>query len=81
MVDILHRVGIEGPNPQKVYDALTTLDGISGWWIEKTTGNPALVGGAIQNPIGLDMKVTDLDPGRLVRWKGTPHPRSVTIGD
>jgi hypothetical protein len=42
MADILHRVGVKGPAPEKVYDALTTLDGLSGWWIEKTSGNPGL---------------------------------------
>ncbi len=73
MADILHRVGVKGPAPDKVYHALTTLDGLSGWWIEKTSGNPAL-GGVIENPIGLDMKVTELDPGRLVRWEATGGP-------
>ena len=73
MADILHRVGIKGSTPDKVYDALTTLDGISGWWIEKTTGNPGL-GGVIENPLGLDMKVTELDPRRLVRWEATSGP-------
>ena len=36
MVDILHRIGVEGSTPEKVYDALTTLDGLSGWWAENT---------------------------------------------
>ena len=27
MVDILHRVGVETASPEKVYDALTTVDG------------------------------------------------------
>jgi hypothetical protein len=44
MADILHRVGVKGPAPDKVYDALATLDGLSGWWIEKTSGNPGLGG-------------------------------------
>ena len=26
MVDILHRVGVKTPTPEKVYDALTTVD-------------------------------------------------------
>jgi hypothetical protein len=73
MADILHRVGVKGPAPEKVYDALTTLDGLSGRWLEKTSGNPGL-GGVIENPIGLDMKVTELAPGRLVRWEATGGP-------
>ena len=35
MVDILHRIGVEGSTPEQVYDALTTLDGLSGWWAER----------------------------------------------
>ena len=38
MVDILHRVGVKTPTPEKVYDALTTVDGLSGWWTEDTKG-------------------------------------------
>ena len=38
MVDILHRIGVEASSPEKVYDALTTLDGLSGWWAENTSG-------------------------------------------
>lgn len=30
MVDILHRVGINA-SPRDVYNALTTLDGLSSW--------------------------------------------------
>ena len=29
MADILHRVGVKDATPDKVYDALTTLDGLS----------------------------------------------------
>jgi len=70
MADILHRVGVEDSTPQQVYDALTTLDGLSGWWAEKTTGDTD-VGGVIEvrfGPGGIDMRVAELDPGRLVRW-------------
>lgn len=31
MADIVHRIGVEASPPEKVYDALTTLDGLSGW--------------------------------------------------
>ena len=31
MVNILHRIGIKGSSPERVYEALTTLDGLSGW--------------------------------------------------
>lgn len=70
MADILHRIGVEGSAPDKVYDALTTLDGLSGWWAENTSGDTGL-GGVIEfrfGPGGFDMKVAEADPGRRVRW-------------
>jgi uncharacterized protein YndB with AHSA1/START domain len=76
MVDILHRIGVEESTPEKVYDTLTTLDGLSGWWTEKTSGNTDL-GGVIEfrfGPGGFDMKVVELDPDRLVRWEVVDGP-------
>ena len=35
MVDILHRVGAT-VSPAEVYAALTTTDGLAGWWTEDT---------------------------------------------
>ena len=35
MVDILHRVGVKGSSPDDVYAALTTLEGLAGWWAER----------------------------------------------
>lgn len=58
MADILHRIGVEQSSPQQVYDALTALDGLSGWWTEKTSGETGL-GGVIEfrfGPGGFDMK-------------------------
>ena len=37
MVDILHRVGVAAP-PQAVLSALTTLDGLQGWWVSSIDG-------------------------------------------
>jgi uncharacterized protein YndB with AHSA1/START domain len=77
MADILHRIGIEHSSPQQVCDALTTLDGLSGWWTEKTSGKTDL-GGVIEfrfGPGGFDMKVAELDPGRLVRWDVIDGPQ------
>ena len=39
MVDILHRVGVKTSAPDEVYDALTTVDGLAGWWTNDTTGS------------------------------------------
>ena len=70
MADILHRIGVEQSSPRQVYDALTTLDGLSGWWAEKTSGETE-PGGVIEfrfGPGDIHMRVAELDPGRLVRW-------------
>ncbi len=77
MADILHRIGVEGSSPEQVYDALTTLDGLSGWWAERTSGEPD-PGGVIEfrfGPGDVDMRVAELDPGRLVRWEVADGPQ------
>jgi uncharacterized protein YndB with AHSA1/START domain len=40
MVDIIHRVGMKAASPDDVYAALTTIDGLSGWWASDTKGQP-----------------------------------------
>ena len=40
MADILHRIGVKDSSPDDVYAALTTLEGLSGWWARDTTGSP-----------------------------------------
>jgi uncharacterized protein YndB with AHSA1/START domain len=37
MIDIIHRVGIKAP-VSKVYAALSTIEGVAGWWTKETTG-------------------------------------------
>jgi uncharacterized protein YndB with AHSA1/START domain len=77
MSDILHRIGIENASPEQVYEALTTVDGLSGWWAEKTSGDTEL-GGLIEfrfGPGGFDMKVVELQPGRVVRWEVVDGPQ------
>ena len=39
MSDILHRVGVIAPL-KDVHAALTTIDGLAGWWTEDTKGDP-----------------------------------------
>ena len=34
MPAILHMVGIKSPSPDATYKALTTRDGLAGWWTE-----------------------------------------------
>lgn len=76
MADILHRVGIAGASPEDVYAALTTRDGLAGWWTVDTRGESRL-GGVIQFRFaagGFDMKVTELEPAKRVRWEVVDGP-------
>lgn len=75
MADILHRVGIKASLPD-VYHALTTRDGLAGWWTSNTQGD-AHVGGVLQFRFGaggFDMKVLDLQPHTHVRWEVVAGP-------
>ncbi len=76
MVDILHRIGIEGSTPEQVYEALTTIDGLSGWWTERTTGATELRGVIAFRfkDDGFDMDVAELEPGRRVLWEVVGGP-------
>jgi uncharacterized protein YndB with AHSA1/START domain len=61
----------------EVYSALTTAKGLAGWWTTDTEGEGDDVGGVLQfrfPPGGFDMKVLELDPGKLVRWEVIDGP-------
>lgn len=76
MVDILHRVGVRTSSPEKVYDALTTVDGLAGWWTGDTKGD-AGVGGILEfrfPPGGFDMEVVEQRPLERVGWKVVDGP-------
>ena len=72
MVDILHRVGVTA-TPDKVYAALTTIDGLAGWWTTDVKGE-----GELQFRFGevggFDMKVVDLQPDSYVEWEVIDGP-------
>jgi uncharacterized protein YndB with AHSA1/START domain len=75
MVDILHRIGVTS-TPDKVYAALTTVDGLAGWWTEDTRGDSD-PGGVIQfdfEPGGVEMKVLETQPRDLVLWEVVGGP-------
>ncbi|WP_369138195.1 SRPBCC family protein [Modestobacter versicolor] len=77
MVDILHRVGVQTPTPERVYEALTTVDGLAGWWTgdARGSGEP---GGVLEfrfPPVGgFDMEVLETVPGERVTWRVVEGP-------
>ena len=79
MVDIVHRIGATA-SQEDVYAALTTIDGLAGWWTEDTTGDSE-VGGVIRfrfagapEPGGFDMRVLEATPSERVRWEVAAGP-------
>jgi uncharacterized protein YndB with AHSA1/START domain len=81
MVDIIHRVGIKAPVAQ-VYAALSTIEGIAGWWTAQTTGvsEPgANIEVQFYSPSGermggMHMEVVALEPDRHVHWRFLSGP-------
>jgi uncharacterized protein YndB with AHSA1/START domain len=81
MADIIHRIGIKS-SPEKVYEALSTLQGLSGWWTEDVEGEEK-TGGRIRfrfrtktgDIIGeMLMEVKKLDPKKEVKWRCVEGP-------
>jgi uncharacterized protein YndB with AHSA1/START domain len=77
MVDILHSVGVKSPTPEKVYDVLTKVDGLSGWWTEDTSGSGD-AGGKLEFRFppkgGFDMEVVEAKPQEKVSWRVVDGP-------
>lgn len=73
-MDILHRVGVTA-TPEKVYQALTAIDGLAAWWTTDTSGDSD---GTLKFRFGevggFDMKVLDLQPGKRVLWEVIDGP-------
>ena len=77
MADILHRIGIKFTTTEQVYHALTTSQGLAGWWTTGTSGEGNAIGNTIEFRFGaggFDMKVTDLTNPTLVEWAVTQGP-------
>lgn len=75
MPDILHRVGIKS-SMDDAYKALTTLEGLSGWWTNNTEGE-SRVGGVLRFRFGaggFDMKILELHPATSVLWQVVEGP-------
>jgi uncharacterized protein YndB with AHSA1/START domain len=81
MVDIIHRIGIKAPI-SKVYAALSTVEGVAGWWTKETSGSSE-IGGTIgvrflsldgKEIGGMSMEVMALDPNKKVHWRFKSGP-------
>lgn len=76
MVDILHRVGVKA-SQDAVYRALTTPEGLAGWWTKDTSGDGA-PGGVLVFRFGdlggFDMKVVEARPAEHVLWEVIDGP-------
>jgi uncharacterized protein YndB with AHSA1/START domain len=81
MVNIIHRVGVKAP-VSGVYAALSTVEGVAGWWTIHTSGS-SKIGGTIAvrfhstdgKEIGnMTMEVIALDPNKKVHWRFTSGP-------
>lgn len=81
MVDIIHRIGIKAP-VAKVYAAVSTVEGIAGWWTRETTGQSGPGGAftvAFRSPAGeeigrMGFDFTKLDKDQDVQWRCTAGP-------
>jgi uncharacterized protein YndB with AHSA1/START domain len=80
-MDIVHRIGIKAP-ASKVYAALTTIDGLAGWWTKDTTGSSTPRGhiafrfhtAAGDEIGGFGMQVLELTPQHKVHWRVKDGP-------
>lgn len=70
MPNIVHKVGIDAPM-EKVFDAISTVNGLKGWWTEHTEGEDQ-VGGKINfrfPETGPTMEVLELASPEFIKWK------------
>jgi uncharacterized protein YndB with AHSA1/START domain len=66
MADIMHLVRIAAP-PERVYEALTTTEGIRNWW-------------ARDADLGTTVTIKELEPPLHVMWKTAPSFRPEWVG-
>ncbi len=81
MVDIIHRIGIRS-TARQVYDALSTIKGISHWWTEEVEGEEKIGGkikfrfrsetGEIKGEMIMEVKA--LNPDIEIRWSCIAGP-------
>jgi uncharacterized protein YndB with AHSA1/START domain len=81
MPDIVHRIGIKAPIAN-VYAAVSTVEGVAGWWTRETSGSSAKGGSMMvrfTDPGGkevgkMEFELAKLDPNKEVRWRFKTGP-------
>ncbi|MFD2888502.1 SRPBCC family protein [Chitinophaga cymbidii] len=70
MAGIYHQLMIGAP-PERIYQAITTREGLAGWWTPDAEAKPQ-PGSIARFPFGSgyfkEMKVIELKPFELVKW-------------
>jgi hypothetical protein len=82
MPDILHCVAVKSPSPAATYQALTTRDGLAGWWTTDTRCDGDVIRFRFGDG-GFDIKVREHDGARRVLWQVVGGPEEwvgTTIG-
>jgi uncharacterized protein YndB with AHSA1/START domain len=70
MADILHKLEIKAPR-DRVYQALSTQDGLAHWWTHDTKAEPkvgSIAEFTFQKKFVQKMRIDDLQPGKRVAW-------------
>lgn len=71
MSDILHWIRLDAP-PERVFEAVTTEEGLSSWWTHDVEAEPVEGSTAIfgfkDRSVVFRMRVEELRPPELVRW-------------
>lgn len=81
MAEIIHKIGLKAPLSQ-VYAAISSVEGVAGWWTRETTGSGQLSGAidvVFRTPAGdekgrMTFELTRLVPGEQVTWRFTAGP-------
>lgn len=77
MHQILHQITINAP-ADKVYDALTTEEGLKSWWTADTVAEPKIGSiaefGFFNRATVFRMEIEELIPGKNVIWKCLGEP-------
>ena len=79
MADMHHLIQIDGVDATVAYPALTTRDGITGWWTSRAEVSGAAVGDTLRMsfpdaPFTWDMRVAVADEPTRVEWDCTGGP-------